>query len=136
MTRKIEFLGGTKDTLRSFPKEVKEEMGFALHAEQKGITALDVVPLTGYGSSKVRQIVSNFKRDTYRLIYSIQHAYTIYVLHVFMKKSKQGSKVPREDADLVKLRLKQASEHWRTNYGAEENTDEAGGQNRERGQKS
>ncbi|MCL4179023.1 MAG: type II toxin-antitoxin system RelE/ParE family toxin [Verrucomicrobia bacterium] len=36
-----------------------------------------------------------------------------YVLHTFQKKSKTGSKTPKQELDLVKERLKRAEEHYR-----------------------
>jgi phage-related protein len=32
----------------------------------------------------------------------------VFVLHVFQKKSKQGSATPKADVDLIRRRLKQA----------------------------
>lgn len=36
-----------------------------------------------------------------------------YVLHTFQKKSKTGSKTPKQEIDLVKAQLKRAEEHYR-----------------------
>ena len=117
MTREIRFLGGSLETLQSFPKSVKQEIGFALKAEQFGERAINVMPLTGYGSSKVRQIVSNHMGDTFRGVYTVQFEGVIYVLHVFKKKSKTGIKLPNEDRELLELRLKQAKADWALNFG-------------------
>jgi phage-related protein len=35
------------------------------------------------------------------------------VLHTFQKKSRTGSKTPKQEIDLVKERLKRAEEHYR-----------------------
>ena len=34
------------------------------------------------------------------------------MLHTFQKKSKTGSKTPKQEIDLVKVRLKTAEEHY------------------------
>jgi phage-related protein len=34
----------------------------------------------------------------------------IYVLHAFKKKSKKGIKIPKEDIEVIKQRLKRAEE--------------------------
>jgi len=38
----------------------------------------------------------------------VKLARAIYVLHAFMKKSKSGRSIPREDIRTIELRLKQA----------------------------
>ena len=46
--------------------------------------------------------------DTYRAVYTVRLESAVYVLHAFKKKSKQGSKTPQSDIDLIKRRLKDA----------------------------
>jgi phage-related protein len=119
MARKIRFLGGSLETLRGFPARVKKEIGFSLNAEQFGERAINVMPLTGYGSSKVRQIICNHMGDTFRGVYTLQFEEIVYVLHVFRKKSKAGSKVPNEDRAILDQRLKQAKADWALNFGGQ-----------------
>lgn len=49
--------------------------------------------------------------NTYRAVYTIKIADTVYVLHCFQKKSKQGIETPKQDIDLISERLKAAQAH-------------------------
>ena len=50
--------------------------------------------------------------NTYRAVYTVKFAGVVYVLHAFQKKSKSGSKTPREEIEKVKARLKEAEKHY------------------------
>jgi phage-related protein len=64
MSREIKFLIGSLSDLQGLPKEVKQEIGFALKGAQLGEEPINMVCLAGYGSSKVREIVTNCCGDT------------------------------------------------------------------------
>jgi len=61
----------------------------------------------------VLELVEDWQSDTFRYVSSVKFAGAVYVLHTFQKKSKVGSKTPRQEIDLVKERLKRAEEHYR-----------------------
>ena len=44
------------------------------------------------------------------LMYVVNLAKALYVLHAFMKKSKSGIGLPKPDAELIALRLRRARE--------------------------
>jgi phage-related protein len=92
---------------RGFPVDVQDEFGFALYLAQTGQHPLSAKPLKGLGSGIV-ELVENFDGDTYRTVYTVRFETAVYVLHAFMKKSKQDIKTPQTDIDLVKLRLRDA----------------------------
>jgi phage-related protein len=48
--------------------------------------------------------------DAFRLIYALQLAEDIWVVHAFQKKSPQGIKTPKHDIDLRKDRLRRLKE--------------------------
>lgn len=54
-----------------------------------------------------------FRGDAFRVVYAVQLADEIWVIHAFQKKSKQGIKTPKRDIDLVKDRLKRLKEALR-----------------------
>ena len=56
----------------------------------------------------VLEVVSDHRGDTFRAVYTVRLVDRVFVLHVFQKKSKQGSATPRADVDLIRRRLKQA----------------------------
>ena len=69
--------------------------------------------LRRYGGAGILEVVEDWQSDTFRCVYSVRFAGAVYVLHTFQKKSKTGSKTPKQEIDLVKVRLKAAEEHYK-----------------------
>ena len=116
------WISSSRDDLREFPEEVRGLMGHALFMAQCGLKHEQAKPLKGYGDAGVLEIVESFASDAYRAIYTVRLAGRVYVLHAFQKKSKRGSATPKADLDLIRLRLKRATQlhaEWqRTSKGA------------------
>src|SRR5271165_608557 len=68
--------------------------------------------LHGMGSG-VFEIALPFKGDAFRVVYAVQLADEIWVVHAFQKKSTQGIKTPKREIDLIKDRLKRLKEMLR-----------------------
>jgi phage-related protein len=66
-------------------------------------------PLHGLGSG-VFEIALPFRGDAFRVVYGLQLADEIWVIHAFQKKSKQGIRTPKREIDLVKDRLQRLKE--------------------------
>ncbi len=66
-------------------------------------------PMHGLGSG-VFEIALAFRGDALRVIYAVQLAEELWVIHAFQKKSKQGVKTPKHEIDLIKDRLKRLKE--------------------------
>jgi len=66
----------------------------------------------GLGSG-VFEIALPFKGDAFRVVYAVQLAGEIWVVHAFQKKSTRGLKTPKREIDLVKDRLKSLKEMLR-----------------------
>jgi len=58
----------------------------------------------------VLEVVSDYAGDTFRVVYTVRWPERIYVLHVFQKKSKSGSKTPKSEMNFISARLKQLAE--------------------------
>jgi phage-related protein len=58
----------------------------------------------------VLEIVSDFRGDTFRAVYTVKFPKAVYVLHVFQKKSKRGIATPRHEMKHVEKRLAQVVE--------------------------
>jgi len=56
--------------------------------------------------SGIFEIALPFRSDAYRVVYAVQLAEEICVLHAFQKKSTQGIKTPKRELDVIKHRLK------------------------------
>jgi phage-related protein len=100
-------MGCSRRDLLEFPSEVRQEIGYALHLAQEGNTYHKAKALKGF-SVGVMEIVSDFKTDTYRAIYTTKIDHCLYVLHAFQKKSKSGIKTPKKDIEMIDRRLQEA----------------------------
>jgi phage-related protein len=61
----------------------------------------------------VFEIALAFKSDAFRVVYAMQLADDIWVVHAFQKKSTRGIKTPKREIDLTKDRLKMLKEMLR-----------------------
>ncbi len=102
------WLGSTRKDVRSFPRPVRRDIGMALYAAQNDELDPAARPMKGFGGSSVVEIVSDFRGDTWRAVYTVRFAEAVYVLHTFQKKSKRGIATPRQDLDLIRRRLAEA----------------------------
>jgi phage-related protein len=66
--------------------------------------------LKGFGGAGVLELIESDEGGTYRAVYTVRIGQSIYVLHCFQKKSKQGIKTPQEDMSLIRSRLKTAEQ--------------------------
>ena len=101
-------MGDSREVLRELPDEVKSETGYALRRVQQGKMPENAKPLKGIAPG-VLEIVSDFRGDTFRAVYTVRFPRAVYVLHVFQKKSKRGIATPQREIELVKRRLAQVA---------------------------
>ena len=99
----IIWIGSSFRDLKDFPREVQKEIGYALWVAQIGGKHSNAKPLKGLNG--VTEIVSNFKTNTYRAIYTVKLGDTIYVLHAFQKKSMRGISTPKKEMDMIRKRF-------------------------------
>ena len=114
--KKLNFIGSSREDLRGFPDEVKQDIGYALFEAQKGQKSEAAKPLKGFGGAGVLEIIERFDGDTYRAVYTVRFREVVYVLHCFQKKSKSGIKTPQQDIELIQRRLRAAEEDYRARY--------------------
>jgi phage-related protein len=110
--KRVRFIGSSRKDLKKFPPEVKSVIGQALWNAENGDKHKNAKPLKGFHGAGVLEIVDDFDGDTYRGVYTVKFAEIVYVLHAFKKKSKQGSKTPQNEIDLIQSRLTQACEDY------------------------
>jgi phage-related protein len=108
----VHWIGSSREDLKSFPTEVRRDIGFALRTAQNGEKHPSAKPLQGFGGASVLEIVENHAGDTYRAVYTVRFAEAIYVLHTFKKQAKRGIKTPKKELDLIEARLKKAQEDY------------------------
>jgi phage-related protein len=81
----------------------------ALTVAAQGGKAEIAKPLHGLGSG-VMEIALRHRGDAYRVIYVLQLAEAVWVVHAFQKKSKTGVKTPQPEIDLIRARLNRIKE--------------------------
>jgi phage-related protein len=106
--RPLIWLGSSRRDLRTFPGEVRRELGAALYAAQQGETDPAAKPLKGFGGASVLEVISDHQGDTWRAVYTVRYTEAVYVLHAFQKKSKRGVATPKQEVDLIRRRLVEA----------------------------
>jgi phage-related protein len=103
------------------PEDVKDEVGFALDAAQKGRRVPYAVSMKGNLRS-VTEIRVDDDGDTYRAVYTTEMEGVVYVLDAFKKKAKKGISTPKGDIERILARLKRARRHF-DNAKSEANED-------------
>jgi phage-related protein len=109
--------GDSRERLRSFPADVRSEVGQALYQAELGEPHPSAAPMRGLNAV---EIVSDFDGNTFRGVYTTKFKGQLYVLHCFQKKSRKGIKTPKGDVDLIKQRLRDAEQHNRQRERQEE----------------
>jgi len=106
----VVWVGSSRKDLRAFPDEVQRHVGYALYVAQRGGKHRDTKVLSGFGGAGVVEVVTDFRGDTFRAVYTVRFAANVYVLHAFQKKSKSGRETHQRDAELIKKRLREAEQ--------------------------
>jgi phage-related protein len=104
------WVGSSRKDLREFPEPVQDHMGYALYVAQRGGKHRDAKALSGFGGTGIVEVVKDYRGDTFRAVYTLRYAGTVYVLHAFQKKSKTGRETPRRDVELIRQRLREAEQ--------------------------
>ena len=109
-------MGDSRKRLREFPDPVRFEIGQALYQAELGESHTSARAMQGLNAV---EIVSDYRGDAYRGVYTTQIKDFIYVLHCFQKKSKVGIKTPKRDLELIRSRLADAELHFKSNLEKE-----------------
>lgn len=111
-TRPVSWLKGALRDYLEFPTAAQEVAENALTEIAEGGTPDVAKPLAGLGSG-VWELAIKTRRDAYRIVYALQLADAIWILHAFQKKSKRGIATPKHEINLVRERLKRLKEQLR-----------------------
>ncbi|MBZ5728714.1 MAG: type II toxin-antitoxin system RelE/ParE family toxin [Acidobacteriia bacterium] len=103
-------MGDSRKRLKAFPQAVRHEIGQAIYQAELGTSHPSAYPMKGLNAV---EIVSDYRGDTYRGVYTTKFRGEIYVLHCFQKKSKTGIKTPKRDLELLRQRLAEAELHFK-----------------------
>ncbi len=108
-TRPISWIRAALKDFESFPEGARAICLIALTIAAEGGKADIAKPLRGMGTG-VLEIALAFRGDAYRVVYAVQIAEEIWVIHAFQKRSARGIKTPKREVDLVRDRLKRLKE--------------------------
>lgn len=114
--KELQFASGSRSEMLEMPELVRRRFGFQLRQVQKRETPEGATPAEGSSASEVMKLRVSNDGDTYRCVYAAKFEKAVYVLHVFMKKSKSGIATPQSDIELVKTRLQAAKAHYAAHY--------------------
>src|ERR1017187_8389396 len=108
-TRPVSWIGAALKEFKKFPLDAQTTCLTALTIAAEGGKADIAKPMHGFGSG-VFEIALPLQGDAFRVVYAVQLAEEIWVLHAFQKKSTQGIKTPKREVDLIGERLKRLKE--------------------------
>lgn len=108
-TRPVSWVKAALKEFRTFPEGAQSICLAALTIAAEGGKADLAKPLQGLGSG-VFEIALPFRGDAFRVVYAVQLAHDIWVVHAFQKKSTTGSKTPPREIEVVRNRLTQLKE--------------------------
>jgi phage-related protein len=108
-TRPISWIKAARKEFDKFPREAQTICHRALTIAAEGEKADIAKPFKGVGSG-VFEVALQLRGNAFRVVYAVQIAEDIWVIHAFQKKSNQGIKTPQREVELIKDRLKQLKE--------------------------
>ncbi|MDR3749894.1 MAG: type II toxin-antitoxin system RelE/ParE family toxin [Terracidiphilus sp.] len=108
-TRPISWIKAARKEFEDFPIGAQAICLAALTIAAEGGKADIVKPFKGVGSG-IFEIALPWHGDAFRVVYAVQIAEELWVLHAFQKKSTQGIKTPQHEVDLIESRLKKLKE--------------------------
>jgi phage-related protein len=111
-TRAISWFKSALKDFEAFPEGAQKILLAALTIAAEGGKADIAKPIYGMGSG-VLELALPFRGDAYRVVYAVQLADDLWILHAFQKKSKHGIKTPEHEINLVRDRLKRLKEMLR-----------------------
>lgn len=107
--RKIVYEVNAQKQIAKFPEAVRIRVLHALNVEASGVRHPSTRTLSGFGDAQVSEIRERTGDGAYRVVFTLRVADSLYVLHAFQKKSKQGIATPQKDLDLIRERLKRVA---------------------------
>ncbi|HZK77666.1 MAG TPA: type II toxin-antitoxin system RelE/ParE family toxin [Gemmatimonadaceae bacterium] len=106
--KRILWVGTALDDLKDFSENARREAGHALHLVQLGQEPPDWRPMSTIGPGAIE--IRVHAESEYRVIYVVRFAEGIYVLHAFVKRSRQ---TPQRDLELARARLREVAHERR-----------------------
>jgi phage-related protein len=107
--RPISWIKAALGEFQTFREGARSICLAALTIAAEGGKADIAKPMRGMGSG-LFEIALPFRGDAFRVVYAVQLAEEIWVVHAFQKKSTRGVKTPKHEIELIQERLKRLKE--------------------------
>lgn len=114
----LHWVGSARKDLLAFPRDVVDDLGYALSVVQHGGTPPSAKAWKGEGPG-VFELVEEHRGDAFRAVYTVRFEKAVYVLHCFQKKSPSGVRTAKQDIGLIHERLKLAKTDYEVRYAKE-----------------
>jgi phage-related protein len=111
-TRPVSWIRAALSDFEKFPVGAQAICLTALTIAAEGGKTDIAKPMRGLGSG-VFEIALPFRGDAFRVVYAVQLADELWVVHSFQKKSTKAIKTPQREIDLIKDRLRRLKEMLR-----------------------
>jgi phage-related protein len=102
--RSIVWLKAARRDFEDFPDGARDRLLDALTVVADGGMPPIAKPLRGFGSGVLELALA------FRVVYALQLGPDVWVIHPFQKKSKTGIKTPKQELDLIEVRLRRVRE--------------------------
>ena len=107
LAKPVIWVGSSNDDISALPGPVKASFGHRFAPGPKRRNAARHETAYAVWDRRIRATRA-LRQNAYRLVYVVNLEKAIYVLHAFMKKSKSGIGLPRQDVELIEARSKRA----------------------------
>jgi phage-related protein len=105
-TRPISWIkAAEKEFKKTFPTGAQSRCFTALTNAAEGVKSDIAKPMHGMGPG-VFEIALSFRKNAFRVVYTVEFEDDIWVVHAFVKKATIGIKTPQHEIDLIRERLK------------------------------
>lgn len=111
-TKPIQWIKAARKDFEEFPLGARQDLARALTVVAEGGHPDIAKPLKGFGSG-VLELALKHRGDAFRVVYALQMADDIWIVHAFQKKSKTGVSTPKLEIDLIHERIKRLKEALR-----------------------
>lgn len=108
-TRPVSWIKAARKEFEKFPTVAQTICLRALTIAAEGGKADIAKPFRGIESG-VFEVALPLHGNAYRVLYAVQIADEVWVIHAFQKKSTHGIKTPQHEVELIRNRLKQLKE--------------------------
>lgn len=107
--REIAWIRAAQKAFTDFPPDAQDKLADALSFVAEGGHPDIAKPLRGLGTG-ILELALRHRGDAFRVVYAVQIAAVVWVVHAFQKKSKSGIATPKAETDLIRERLKRLKE--------------------------